>query len=241
MKDQLKKYKKIFIPLLILLVLLFVAFYFYNKSQYTVYTKISCSGFMGSVCPQGYRCQLEANSTGGWCVGNGWSPKLSEVTETYLKNPTVTKTFNETLKNKKRGFRFDYPSELTLVDVDSGSIHLQKYGADYMTIETVAALTTIKEGRTEEDKFKKLYLAFNNTFHDESIEEYKRIDLGNGNFTYKVFLTEPAMCGYEWVSQETPWSCYIAVIQGKGIALTNKKNISEKSIISLLKTISFTR
>ncbi len=230
--------KELILGSIIILLLLFSGLYFYRKSQYTVYTKLSC-GFAGLSCPNGYRCQGEGNSTGGWCVGNGWSPKLSEVTEIHLRDPKRVIPFNSLLKDRRRDFSFLYPAEFKLVDVDSGSIHLEKSGDNYILLEKSYPLNEFKEGNSEEEKFRKFYLSYNGKYGNEQLPEYKRISLSNNNFTYKIFLTEPANCGYIAVEQESPWSCYLAVIDGKGVSLANIKNVYELSIVELLNSIKF--
>lgn len=173
---------------------------------------------------------------GGLAAGI-WLGKTSIPPKSKAQQSQYWVYYNETY-NQGRNFRFRYPSELQIHDIDSGKVWLKRNENDpnlgEIGLEEIFPFTEFQIGNptSQDDKFRKFYVdlksMYGDTINGGSIH-FTRIDLTQGVFFYKVFEK----------GVEHSLDRYIGIVQGKGIELIDYQQIPEQVVLGILRSIEF--
>lgn len=148
--------------------------------------------------------------------------------------------FNQSYATKPpRNFRFKYPPEFTIINVDSGSVFLNRSQQQYVAIEEIPPLTNNSEGNTEIEKFHSMYKQMNSDYDVElSAIKYQRIALENANFIYKIDYLGEGGCGGGYYNKPQ-WQCYIVQLNNKGLKLAALQTMPDKIIFQIINSFEF--
>lgn len=153
------------------------------------------------------------------------SKTLTPATDNY-GSPEEWLVFNPDYQSSDdKRFRFKYPPDLELVDIDSGRVWLKKNNESYLTIEEAFPLTEFPKGDTPDEKFKAYYFYRKNIYKDYPELVFSRIDFSENTFLYKVALTHG--------------SHYLGEINGHGIDLVDYERLPEVVVYKIIQTIEF--